>query len=92
MARASASTLATLAPLLNKIRAIAALTERNPGIFYLKREPMLHFHDNGRDASQTVAHLKAAGGGFDEFAVANAAERAALLAEIKQRCAARQKA
>lgn len=88
MARASAATLEKLAKLLESIRAQPMLTERSAGIFYLKREPMLHFHDTD---GRIVAHLKATAGGFDEFAVDTASGRATLLAELKQRCVAREK-
>lgn len=88
MARASKATLAELAGLLERVRSIAGLTEKNAGIFYWKREPMLHFHDNG---GNVVAHLKAAEGGFDEFAVDTASAQAKLVAELMRRCAARRK-
>jgi hypothetical protein len=87
MARASAATLEKLNTLLAAVRQVEGLTERNPGIFYFKREPMLHFHDNG---GAVVAHMKAAGGGFDEFTVAIARERTALVKELQRRCMARQ--
>jgi hypothetical protein len=88
MARASAATLEQLASLLADIRTITTLTERSAGVFYMKREPMLHFHATD---GAIVAHLKAQAGGFDEFAVNTNASRAALLAELKRRCTAREK-
>lgn len=78
MARASAATLKKLERLIESVRALPTLTERSAGIFYFKREPMLHFHDTD---GGIVAHLKAAAGGFDEFAVDTTAERATMLAE-----------
>ncbi len=86
MARASANSLAKLAGLLQPIRAIKSLTETRPGIFYLKREPMLHFHE---EHGVTFAHMKLAAGDFDRFAVNTSAEQKALVRELQQRCAAR---
>jgi hypothetical protein len=88
MARASSTTLEKLAPVLRALREIEGLTERKPGIFYFKREPMLHFHDVD---GGVLAHVKAMEGGFDEFVVASAIDQSRLIAEVARRTAARQK-
>jgi hypothetical protein len=41
--------------LLERLRALDALTERSPGVFYRSSAPFLHFHGSGRDL---VADLK----------------------------------
>jgi hypothetical protein len=86
MARASKQSLEKLEAMLAQIRAIEPLTESKPGIFYLKREPMLHFHEQDGVA---YAHMKTSEGGFDDFAVNTVAERNALVRELRHRCAAR---
>ena len=73
-------------PLLNELRKIPGLTETKPGIFYVKRLPMLHFHQTDEGI---VADLKAVvprSAGFDRFAVDKPAARHTLLRETAARC------
>ena len=46
MRHAGPRTLAQIAPLLEELRARAALREKRPGVFYLKSRAFLHFHDD----------------------------------------------
>ena len=91
MARASAETLQVLLPLLVELRKIPNLIETKPGIFYIKRLPMLHFHETD---DGIVADLKCVAprpGGFDRFDVNSGSERRKLLAETQLRCLQLQK-
>jgi hypothetical protein len=91
MARAAIETLNAIPGLLTELRKIEALTEVKPGIFYVKRMPMLHFHT---DDGVTYAHVKAvdpaaqpAHGGFDQFSIDTTSQRKKLLAALVERCA-----
>ena len=46
MKHASTQVLDTLAPLLERLRAIPGLRERKPGTFYLRSGAFLHFHED----------------------------------------------
>lgn len=81
MKHAGAASLATLAPLLEQLRALAPLTERKPGTFYLRSKAFLHFHE---DALGLFADLKRDGTGFERFAVNSAAEQEALFRLTQQ--------
>lgn len=86
MRHAGPATLATLASLLGDLRALPALVERRPGIFYRKSQAFLHFHE---DAAGLFADLKRAdGGGFERLPVDVAAQRAALLQRVVERLTA----
>ena len=91
MARAAIETPNAMPGLLTELRKIEALTEIKPGIFYMKRMPMLHFHT---DDGVTYAHVKAvdpaakpAHGGFDQFLIDTTPQRKKLLAVLAERCA-----
>ena len=91
MARAAIETLNAIPDLLAELRKMDALTEIKPGIFYVKRMPMLHFHT---DDGVTYAHVKAvdpaaqpAHGSFDQFALDTVLQRKKLPAVLAERCA-----
>ena len=42
---------------LDKIRALAGVTERKPGIFYIKSDGFLHFHIKGEERWADVKPL-----------------------------------
>jgi hypothetical protein len=91
MARAAIETLNAIPGLLTELRKMEALTEVKPGIFYVKRMPMLHFHT---DDGVTYAHVKAvdpnaqpAHGGFDQFPIDTTPQRKKLFAALVERCA-----
>ena len=44
MAHCPPAMLDDLAGLLAEVRAWAGVVEKSPGVFYLKRQPFLHFH------------------------------------------------
>jgi len=44
MARCPPELLDDLADLLDEVRAWTGIVEKAPGVFYLRREPFLHFH------------------------------------------------
>jgi hypothetical protein len=46
MKHAGPETLRQLEPLLQRLRALPALTERTPGAFYLRSTGFLHFHED----------------------------------------------
>ena len=86
MARAGADALVQLASLLVELREIPDLNEIKPGIFYVRRLPMLHFHE---DETGIVADLKCVTpvpAGFDRFPANSASERRTLLKETVARC------
>jgi hypothetical protein len=81
MKHAGPASLAQLAPLLERIRALGHLTERKPGTFYRRSSAFLHFHE---DPTGLFADLKTDGKAFERFAVNSAVEQDTLL-EIVQR-------
>jgi hypothetical protein len=75
---AGPATLARIAPLLDSLRARAALREERPGVFHLKSRAFLHFHD---DPSGVFADVRLA----DEFVrmrVTSPSEQSDLLERI----------
>ena len=77
MKHASPQSIAQLAPLLERVRALGRLTERKPGTFYLRSSAFLHFHE---DAAGLFADMKADGKTFTRLPVNNAKEQDALVA------------
>lgn len=77
MKHAGQDSLARLALLLDRLRALGALTERKPGTFYLRSSAFLHFHE---DPAGLFADLKADGQAFTRLPVNSAVEQEALLA------------
>ena len=47
MAHASSANLRGIADVLAKIRGLPGIQETRPGIFYIRRQPFLHFHVRG---------------------------------------------
>lgn len=74
---ASSEGLTRIESLLHELRK-RAITERKPGIFYLKSTAFLHFHE---DADVLYAHLKI-GKVFEKFSVNTEAEQAILMKEV----------
>ena len=73
--------LATLEPLLRKVREHAALVERTPGSFYRKSKAYLHFHE---DPSGTYADVKLDFVEFTRVRATTAKEQAHLLVLISE--------
>jgi hypothetical protein len=85
MKHAGPASLAQLAALLGRIRALGHLTERKPGTFYLRSGAFLHFHE---DPKGLFADLKLDGKTFVRFAVDSAAQREELLSSVQRALAA----
>ena len=79
MKHAGPDTLATLAPLLDRLRALPGLVERTPGCFYKGSTAFLHFHD---DPSGLHADVKLAPPGFTRVRVETVQERDALVKAV----------
>jgi hypothetical protein len=80
MKHAGTDALRALEPVLREVRRLGGLTEKKPGIFYLKRDAFLHFHE---DAAGLFADLKISGD-YVRFRVSTGAERKAFLAVSKK--------
>jgi len=79
MKHAGPQTLASLAPLLGRLRATRALIERRPGVFYRGSRAYLHFHD---DPTGIFADVKLDLVTFARLRVTTAAERASFVARV----------
>jgi hypothetical protein len=77
MKHAGPQTLTALAPLLRQLRAMPALVERRPGVFYRGAQAYLHFHD---DPAGIFADVKLDLVTFARLPVSTAAERASFVA------------
>jgi hypothetical protein len=78
MKHADSAAFEALSDLLDSLRSRTALTERRPGIFYLRGKAFLHFHE---DPAGLFADLRV-GGDWQRFPVNSPDERAGLLAVI----------
>jgi hypothetical protein len=85
MKHAGPASLAQLAALLDRIRALGHLTERKPGTFYLRSSAFLHFHE---DPMGLFADLKTDGKAFARFALNSAVEQDALFVLVERTMAA----
>ncbi len=72
-------TLRVLLSLPASLRQLPGMTERKPGIFYVKSEAYLHFHEY---AAGSFADVKLNGNEFDRFPVKTRQERELLLALV----------
>jgi hypothetical protein len=81
MKHAGPTALDQLEPLLSELRAFDALKEKARGVFYRRARAFLHFHE---DPSGLHADLRLDGDDFERFRVQDEAERAALLALVRQ--------
>lgn len=79
MKHAGPQTPASLAPLLRRLRAMPALVERRPGVFYPRSRAYLHFHD---DPAGIFADVKLDLDTFVGLRVSSAAERASFIARV----------
>jgi hypothetical protein len=79
MKHAGPGTLATLAPLLARLRALPGLVERTPGCFYRGARAFLHFHE---DPAGTHADVRLDGEGFTRLRVHEAREQDALVEAV----------
>ena len=79
MKHASPSTLRSLTPLLDALRGFSGLTERRPGIFYLRSAAFLHFHE---DPAGIFADAKLGLTGFERLPVNTKDEQTELLRKV----------
>jgi len=79
MKHAGSDTLNRLAPLLRRLRMLPGLVERKPGIFYVRSNAFLHFHE---DPAGVFADVKVNGRSFERLPVQTAAEKSSLLAAV----------
>jgi hypothetical protein len=78
---AGAAALDQLEPLLERIRAVGALKEKNRGVFYWKSKAFLHFHE---DAAGLFADVRSADGkDFDRFKVDEPTSADAVVARVR---------
>jgi len=80
MKHASPKTLASLAPLLKKIRSFPGLKEPRHGTFYRKSNAFLHFHE---DPAGIFADYKTAGR-WNRLKTDSRIEQAALIKQLKK--------
>lgn len=81
MKHAGPDALAALAPVLQELRSLEAITERATGTFYRKSKAFLHFHE---DPEGLFADLRLkADGDFERLRVSTAAERKRFLALVR---------
>ena len=85
MKHASPTSLAQLEPLLARIRTLAGLVERKPGIFYRRSSAFLHFHE---DAAGLFADAKLEGMEFERMPVSTAAQREVFWRALSAACRA----
>ena len=85
MAHASPEALKALLPLLRQLREIKGLTEKQPGIFYLRSNAFLHFHDE--QGALSVDLKKPGGMGFERYAIDTPAQQRKLVDDAKRRAA-----
>ena len=81
MGHARANDLRDLRDALAEIRALPSVTERRPGVFWLRRTPFLHFHTTG-DFRRAHAKIGTAWG--PEIVLPFGAGRAARAAFVKE--------
>jgi len=85
MAHASPEALKALLPLLRQLREIKGLTEKQPGIFYLRSNAFLHFHDE--QGALSVDLKKPGGMGFERYPIDTPAQQRKLVDDAKRRAA-----
>jgi hypothetical protein len=80
MKHAGPEALSRLESLLSRVRALGALRETTPGVFYAKGRAVLHFHE---DAAGLFADVRPPGAtDFKRIKVDDEAGQAALLARL----------
>ena len=79
MKHAGSDTLNRLAPLLRRLRMLPGLVERKPGIFYVRSNAFLHFHE---DPAGVFADVKIDGRSFERLPLQTAVDKSSLLAAV----------
>jgi hypothetical protein len=88
MPRNYPSDLRDLRDALARIRALPGLTERAPGVFWLRRTPFMHFHTSRPPRRVHAKNGRGWGAEIVLPAGTTRAERAAFVREIRARYAA----
>jgi len=81
MKHAIPAALESLSPLLSALRQQPALQERRLGVFYLRSQAFLHFHE---DATGLFADTKFNEGSFERSPVNTPGEQAALMLMVQR--------
>lgn len=81
MKHASDESLATIGPLLARLRALGGLVERRPGIFYRRSAAFLHFHE---DPAGLHADVKLDARVFQRMRIATGAEQERLIDAVRR--------
>ena len=81
MKHACENTLELLSGVLQAIRALPGVTERRPGIFYVKSAAYLHFHE---DPAGLFADVKLSGKEFERFPVNTAIEKSVFVKRVTE--------
>ena len=80
MQHASEATLKTLTPLLERLRSVEGLVEKQPGVFYRRSRAFLHFHEDPAGLFVDVRfHLDE---GFERLRVSTEKEQNALVSKV----------
>jgi hypothetical protein len=79
MRHATADDLEQITGLLGRLRSVAGLVERTPGVFYRRSRAFLHFHE---DAGQLFADVRLHDDDFVRLRVASPAEQADLMEQV----------
>jgi len=85
MSRARPKDLRDITDVLDVVRAWPKISERAPGVFWIRQSPFLHFHVRG---DERRAHAKRDGAWGADICVpfgASARAKAALLRELRTR-------
>lgn len=82
MKHAGTQTLDELESLLSAIRKIGVLKEKKRGVFYLKSQAFLHFHE---DMTGLFADLRSEGDDWDRLPVNTSRERTQLVQRVSSR-------
>ena len=80
MKHISPGRLVELDGLLQELRLLPALKEKNPGVFYRKSKAFLHFHEHESDL---YADARLTGPDFDRFKCTTKTAQQSLLKKIK---------
>jgi hypothetical protein len=84
MKHATSESLDRINTLLDEIRSFDGLREKTRGVFYLKSQAFLHFHE---DEGTMFADVRLSGPDFDQFCLKTSADQHRLVAAIRHKIA-----
>ena len=85
MARCPSRLLDDIADVLAEVRTWAGIVEKKPGVFYLRRQPFLHFHLEAGGARRADVKGRAGWTPFELLRPLSATRRRAFLRELRSR-------